>query len=316
MVHSISIYSWPKKLLKEIENWSRNFIWSGDISKRKLVTVSWKKTSKPLSEEGFGIRSLTLLNGFANVKLCWDLLNSQEDWAVLIRSKVLRGRRVISRHVYSSIWSSIKSEFDTIISNSGWQVGTCNKNNSWLDKWCGDPIAYQLNIPSHLHSNLNATVSDFIVNSQWSIPFLVLLSFPEVKYLAEQITIPIEESEDKLLWMKSNNGNLCFKEAFLFKYGTGQNINWAKTLWRPDIPPSKSLHVWRLMHNKIPTYDNLMSKGVQLPSISSSCSCNWESSLHMFFECPYAMKLWNWLFSIINFSMQFNTTSDFWLLFE
>ena len=40
MVHSISIYSWPKKLLKEIETWIRNFIWSGDIAKRKLVTVS------------------------------------------------------------------------------------------------------------------------------------------------------------------------------------------------------------------------------------------------------------------------------------
>lgn len=80
LVHSISIYSWPKKLLKEIESWTRNFIWSGDITKRKLVTVSWKKTCKPLTEGGLGIRSLTLLNESTNLKLCWDMLNSQEDW--------------------------------------------------------------------------------------------------------------------------------------------------------------------------------------------------------------------------------------------
>lgn len=103
LVHSISIYSWPKKLLKDIETWTRNFIWSGDISKRKLVTVSWKNTCKPLSEGGLGIRSLYTLNESTNLKLCWDLLNSQEDWAILIRSKVLRGRRVISHHIFSSI---------------------------------------------------------------------------------------------------------------------------------------------------------------------------------------------------------------------
>jgi len=40
LIHSISIYSWPKQLLNEIKVWIRNFIWSGDISKRKLVTVS------------------------------------------------------------------------------------------------------------------------------------------------------------------------------------------------------------------------------------------------------------------------------------
>ena len=314
LVHSISIYCWPKKLLREIESWSRNFIWSGDISKRKLVTVSWKETCKPLSEGGLGIRSLILLNESTNLKLCWDLLNSQEDWAIMIRSKVLRGRRVISHHIYSSIWSSIKFEFDNIMLNSGWQVGNGNNINFWLDKWCGDTIVSQLNVPSHLHSNLTATVSDFIVNGQWSFPISVLLSFPEVKHMVEQVTIPIEVSEDKLLWVKSNNENLSYKEAFLFKYGTSQNMNWAKTLWSPDIPPSKSLLVWRLMHNRVPTDENLMSKGVQIPTMCSTCNSNCESSFHLFFECSYAMKIWNWLFSIINIYIQFSTLGDFWSL--
>ncbi|PNX82112.1 ribonuclease H, partial [Trifolium pratense] len=43
LMYNISVYAWPISLLKTIETWSRNFIWSGDISKRKLVTVAWKK---------------------------------------------------------------------------------------------------------------------------------------------------------------------------------------------------------------------------------------------------------------------------------
>jgi len=40
LIHSIYIYSWPISLLKDIERWVRNFIWSGDPEKRKLMTVA------------------------------------------------------------------------------------------------------------------------------------------------------------------------------------------------------------------------------------------------------------------------------------
>jgi mannosylglycoprotein endo-beta-mannosidase len=43
LTYNISIYSWPVSLLKELEKCIRNFIWSGDIATRKLVTISWKK---------------------------------------------------------------------------------------------------------------------------------------------------------------------------------------------------------------------------------------------------------------------------------
>jgi hypothetical protein len=40
LIYSITLYSWPVSLIKEVEKHFRNFIWSGDIDKRKLVTVS------------------------------------------------------------------------------------------------------------------------------------------------------------------------------------------------------------------------------------------------------------------------------------
>jgi hypothetical protein len=75
LLHSLLIYYWPSSLIKELERYMRNFIWSGDISKRKLVTVSWANVCKPLSEGGLGLRSLVKLNEAANLKLCWDLLH-------------------------------------------------------------------------------------------------------------------------------------------------------------------------------------------------------------------------------------------------
>lgn len=70
LTHTFAIYSWPISLLKDMERCIKNFIWSGDTSKRKLVTVAWKKICNPYEEGGLGIRSLICLNEAFNLKLC------------------------------------------------------------------------------------------------------------------------------------------------------------------------------------------------------------------------------------------------------
>jgi hypothetical protein len=81
LIYNISIYSWPVSILKSIELWTRNFVWSGDINKRKLVTVAWKKVCVPYDEGGLAIKFFISLNEASNLKLCWDLLKSKEDRA-------------------------------------------------------------------------------------------------------------------------------------------------------------------------------------------------------------------------------------------
>jgi len=79
LVHTLSIYSWSVTLLKDFDKCIRNFIWSGDIEKRKLITVSWKKVCKTEKKGGLGVTSLVSLNEAANLKLCWELISSKND---------------------------------------------------------------------------------------------------------------------------------------------------------------------------------------------------------------------------------------------
>jgi hypothetical protein len=58
LIYSISIYSWPESLIKELEKYLRNFLWCGDLNVRKTVTVSWKKVCSPIDEGGLGIRKI------------------------------------------------------------------------------------------------------------------------------------------------------------------------------------------------------------------------------------------------------------------
>jgi hypothetical protein len=43
LIQTMNVYIWPVSFLREMERWIKKFIWSGDISKRKMVNVVWKK---------------------------------------------------------------------------------------------------------------------------------------------------------------------------------------------------------------------------------------------------------------------------------
>jgi mannosylglycoprotein endo-beta-mannosidase len=217
LTYSITIYSWPVSLLKKIEKCIRNFIWSGDIDKRKLVTTSWKKICRPFSQGGLNLRSLTKLNTASNLKLCWTLLNSQSSWAVLLRDRVIRNRRHISHHIFSSIWSSVISEFDVIMDNSSWLLGNGVNINFWNDNWCGTSLVEQLNIPAHTSPMLTSSVSDYIQNGLWEIPSTLTAMFSNLRSIVSQVTIPMFHTDDKLIWRHTDSGELELKEAYLFK---------------------------------------------------------------------------------------------------
>jgi len=88
------------------------------VEKRKFVTVAWKKVCKPLSQGGLSLRSIKTLNTSTNFYVLWTLLHSKDDWANLLRARVLRSRKPIKYNIHSSLWSSIKEELSDITNNS------------------------------------------------------------------------------------------------------------------------------------------------------------------------------------------------------
>ncbi|CAJ2637186.1 unnamed protein product [Trifolium pratense] len=267
LVYSITTYSWPISLIKMLERYMRNFIWSGDLLVRKLVTVSWNKMCSPIDEGGLGIRSLSNLNKASNLKLFWELFNSDNQWANLLRSRVVRKNGFIKHHIYSSLWSGFKNQDHLIAQNTRWLVGNGNNINFWLHNWSGVQLVNFLQIPQHLHHFLHAKVSDFILNHQWIVPLDLQAAYPTLLPYLNQFTIPLEDKEDKLIWIHNAHGELTLKDAYSFFTTSGQKVSWAKSLWNIAIPPSKSFMVWRLFHHKMPTDEILAVRGIQLPSM-------------------------------------------------
>jgi len=137
----------------------------------------------------------------------------------------------------------MKSEYSLIIDNSSWLLGNGNNIKFWSDSWCGTTIGEKLNIPSPIVSQMSSKVNDFIIGHQWAIPSSLQNLFPQLCQILDQVSIPQVSLEDKLVWKSSSTRSLSLKEAYLYKAQVGQKIHWAKIIWSPDIPPSKSMMV-------------------------------------------------------------------------
>jgi len=133
--------------------------------------------------------------------ICWYLIIHTICW-------------IINSSLYSSLWSSIKEEYNVIQENSIWLLGKGDKINFWNDSWCGQTLVSLFNIPDHITSLLTSSLSDYIHNGHWNIHVGLQLKFPNLTHLVHQITIPIEDQCDSVQWKRSQDGDLQLKEAY------------------------------------------------------------------------------------------------------
>ncbi|GAU42668.1 hypothetical protein TSUD_398740 [Trifolium subterraneum] len=209
------------------------------------------------ADGGLGIRSLSKLNQASNLKIFWELANSDNHWARVLRSRVTRSSRFISHNIFSSIWSDIKEYSHVILDNTTWLLGNGTTIKFWIDNWSGTPLVNLLNLSQHTHKPLQTTISEFIIDHQWSVPLELQNLFPNLLNHLNKNSIPIEDKNDKMLWMQTTSGDVSLKEAYPHFSPTGISVSWAKVIWNLAIPPSKSFMVWRLFHNKLATDENL-----------------------------------------------------------
>ncbi|KAF6175810.1 hypothetical protein GIB67_003298 [Kingdonia uniflora] len=135
--NNMGIYKWPMSIVKERERILRNFLWSGNSAIKKSCVVGWNKTCKPRKEGGIDIRSLKEVNLALLMKLAWNFLNGQDDWAKFMRAKfnTKAGNRIYSTQE-SSVWAGIRGAVSEVEQRSGWIVGDGKDIDLWRNNWC------------------------------------------------------------------------------------------------------------------------------------------------------------------------------------
>lgn len=299
LVYSFHVYLWPKRLLRLLDSWIKNFIWSGDVLMKKVCTVSWKVMCRPWDEGGLDIKPTRLINEALILKLSWDLIARETQWSHLFKRRYFSNGQPSMRYFKSSVWSGIKLHIGTVVSNSLWIVGNGNNIHFWTDNWLGVPLVDLMNIDVDFHGHMKGMVSEVIVNGTWNIP-AAIFDFGDIKERLAAVVIPRTQLTDVMVWRHSLDGVLNSKMASSFLRPPSQVRTWAASIWRDAVPPSHSFIFWRLVHRKMPTDENLRSRGCIVVSVCSLCLETAETSEHLFLSCSFASRLWAWIEGKLN----------------
>ncbi|KAL6176156.1 hypothetical protein ACLB2K_052791 [Fragaria x ananassa] len=197
-----------------------------------------------------------------------------------------------------------------IFRHSRWIIGDGKSILFWSDKWLDSSILDKLQV-SHFPKPLTTIVASYISGQQWNLPHRFSVLFPGLFEDIQHCPLPIVPDDDLLIWEESSNGLFSFSEGYNLVLPHYASNNLHAKVWQNFIPPRFSILVWRLLHNRLPTDDQLQRRGIPLVSVCQLCSfCSVEDSTHVFVNYSFAQHVWQWLSSCFGTSLPSQSSLD------
>ncbi|XP_058754725.1 uncharacterized protein LOC131627882 [Vicia villosa] len=132
----------------------------------------------------------------------------------------------------------------------------------------------------------------------------------------------VSEGSNEFEWNLSTDGDFIVAsiaemvDDFKDPAWTQSNLKMLKALWNLQIPPKFKIFMWRVIISRMPTKDQLLSRGVT--NISNNlfcefCAIHLETLHHLFVRCQVTKMIWEWIFSWIgnNISISLEELIDF-----
>nr|XP_011470584.1 PREDICTED: uncharacterized protein LOC105353269 [Fragaria vesca subsp. vesca] len=287
LVYIFQVYEWPVSVVRKIEVWCRNFLWSGSIDKRGIPLVAWKSCCSPIAEGGLGLKQLVLLNRSLLLKRCWEIYTAQSEGCAFIRNRFSRRKS----YAPSSIWPGVRQFWKTVQDNSQWFIGSGNGIYFWRDKFMGRPINefFGSNVLMQDNSDL---VSKYIDNGSWNLPPLLQLHYPALCGMINQVPVSEDPSvNDKLIWTSSASDELTAKQAYTFMRHSSNPVIWGKRLWAKYILPRMSFLAWKVLRGRVISDVLLQRRGIPWVSRCELCGVCSETLNHTFLSCSFTASI-------------------------
>ncbi|XP_009103797.1 uncharacterized protein LOC103829862 [Brassica rapa] len=170
----------------------------------------------------------------------------------------------------------------------------------WYDYWTElGPLnlLFGSSGPATLRIPLDATVSQAVRNGHWNLSPARSEDAVTLQIILSTLNVPCEANgSDVYLWKIQSGG---FAATFSSSVTWGRLrvpntvVPWHSTVWFKEEIPRCSFITWTAFLRRLPTRDRLISWGLSLPSGCVLCTSADESHSHLFFECSFAVALWN-----------------------
>ncbi|GJT56748.1 putative reverse transcriptase domain-containing protein [Tanacetum coccineum] len=305
-VYWASVLVIPLGIIHDIEQIMRGFLWCNGDLKKGRAKVTWTDICLPKHEGGLGLRSLEVFNLALMTTHLWNIASNRDSlWVRWIHMYKLRGRNIWEVHPRGDMswgWRKILQLREYVKPFFWTEVGNGLNTSLWYDRWCSLGPLIRLLSPRDIYRegySLNSCVADLVMNGVWNWPQAWLAKAPDIG----SITAPnLMDRQDCLQWCDANGT----KSRFLVKCAwealrpRGVEVSWYNIVWFAHSIPRHSFNLWLIMRRSLKTQDNLRAWDVG-PNVDLSmlrcplCDTQRDSHEHLFFECAYSAKVWDYV---------------------
>ena len=300
-VHTMSTINLPVSTLEKLDSLSRSFVWG---SGQHLV--SWEKICKPKAEGGLGIRGSRDMNKALIAKVGWRLLRDSESlWARVLRSKYnvgsihdlsWMGRRSNGSSTWSSVVLGIR---EVVMTGHSWAIGNGRDIKFWTDRWLSNQPLSSVTIGELPEGYEDVTVREmWVVGGGWDLAHIAPFVTDETRLeLAAVVVDTVNDSEDRLAWSQTNNGQFTVKSAYalITRDDTPRpNMEYLfRRMWHVVAPERVRMFLWLVGNQAIMTNAERYRRHLSGTDVCQVCKGGIETILHVLRDCPAMRGIWD-----------------------
>ncbi|KAG7559442.1 Endonuclease/exonuclease/phosphatase superfamily [Arabidopsis thaliana x Arabidopsis arenosa] len=303
--YTMSCFKIPGSLCKRIQSALTRFWWDSSADNRKMCWVSWMKLTQAKEAGGLGFRDIPSFNDALLAKVSWRILKNPS----CLLAKILLGKYCKSSPFMDCVasgsashgWKGICIGRDLLKVHLGKAIGSGSNTLLWYEPWISlsKPIT-PMGPPTEHGQNLKVDHLICPVSKSW-ISERIKTLLPEYEQEILSLRPSKSRSEDSHLWLLTKNGDYStksgyqaasmLKEKLVFQREDSSNFNWFKEIWNIKCAQKIKFFLWKAMNAALPVGELLKSRGINTSTLCPHCQEE-ESSLHLFFHCPFARKIW------------------------
>ena len=238
-------------------------------------------------------------------------MRSDKPWVKLLCAKYLRGQNLLTASAKPSaspIWKGITKSIPLLRKGYYFHINSGSSVNIWHDPWIPSLHGFIPSTPLVPHTQ--HLVAELLIPGTriWNRDLLLsLFDLPTVNSI-QQIHLAASLAEDTIFWASNPRGEFTVKSALLIDQSARLSHSdplfsksWKK-LWSLKINERLKFFLWKIAWDVIPSKDFLHKRIHDLDPTCPHCLCKLETSVHIFFECPFTIIVWRNLTKPLNLS--------------
>ena len=260
--------------------------------------IAWEKVTMPKEQGGLGVIDLAVHNQALLLKHLHKFFNHHDlPWVKLVHEKYYSSRPIDERPIGSFWWRSMIKLIPMYKSLAVGKVGNGNTIMFWRDKWstqkCQEKFPQLISFCKDEHVSFRKFITNSI-DEKFHTP-LSAQAFQQLLELQQDLeNHQLTDSNDSWYTIEGSDAYSSMKIYNKLKEGPSAHEIFRK-IWKSNAILKFKVFFWLLLKDRLNTRNLLHRKSFHIQSYSCVL-CNLdieETSLHLFWDCPFALNCWN-----------------------